>query len=222
MKGQPVNTDGKGERLERTSGGGGRAVRAGLLVSAAAALVLGAAACGSGRASPGVASLTTAGTSSGSSGPKSTATSTAPGASSRLPADLTARLLRFSQCMRSHGVSDFPDLTIPSSRPGRTSYLGDGPNPSSSPAYEAASTACRKYAVASPVTPAAAARVEAEQLEHARCMRAHRVPDFSDPGADGGSTIQSSIDQNGPVFQAAERTCERYLPGLAGPPGTSR
>jgi len=122
--------------------------------------------------------------------------------------------------MRSHGVTDFPDPVVPSTHPGKTSYLGNGPNPSSSPTYDAASAACRKYAVAEPVTPAGAAKVMGEQIEYAECMRAHGVPAFPDPGANGGFTLPSSIDQNSPIFQAAQLACDRLQPGFAGPPGS--
>ncbi len=124
--------------------------------------------------------------------------------------------------MRSHGVSDYPEPIAPGSHPpgGVNHFLGNSFNPNS-PTYQAASAACRKYAVAKKVTPGLAARVQAQQLKYAHCMRAHGEPDFPDLSANGGFTIPKSIDQNSPTFQAAESACKSLLRGLAGPPGSS-
>jgi hypothetical protein len=129
-------------------------------------------------------------------------------------------MLRFSQCMRAHGVPSFPDPIAPGTAPsGGDQFLGNGSNPSSSPTYAKASAACGVYAVATPVTPAGAARVESQQLRYAHCMRAHGEPDFPDPGS-SGFVLPRSIDQNSFAYQEAEQACERLQPGWAGPPGT--
>lgn len=119
--------------------------------------------------------------------------------------------------MRSHGVSDFPDPIAPGSvvPSGGNSYLGNGPNPNTSPTYQAASAACRKYAVATPVTPAGAAQFQAENLKFAQCMRTHGEPDFPDPSSAGGFTIPNTVDQNSSIFQAALHDCG----GIPKPPG---
>ncbi|HTX00191.1 MAG TPA: hypothetical protein VMD59_15530 [Acidimicrobiales bacterium] len=66
-----------------------------------------AAACGGGGASPGVASLgspsTTAASPAGRSSPA--------GGGPPEGAAVEAGLLKFSQCMRNHGIRDFPDPT---------------------------------------------------------------------------------------------------------------
>ena len=127
--------------------------------------------------------------------------------------------------MRARGVVDFPDpVAHPpapgSAPPGKMTYLGDSFNPSS-PTYQAASAACRKYAVAEPVTPAGAAKVQAEQLKYARCVRAHGEPNFPDPSANGGFAIPNSIDDDSPTFKAAERACTKLQPRLPGLPDSS-
>lgn len=99
---------------------------------------------------------------------------------------------------------------------GGNSYLGNSFNPNSA-SYQRASAAYRRYAVAEPVTPAGAAKVQAAQLKYAHCMRAHGVTDFPDPSANGGFTIPESTDENGPLFQAAERACKGDLPNLSPP-----
>jgi hypothetical protein len=100
-------------------------------------------------------------------------------------------------------------------------YLGNSFNPNT-PIFQAAERACQEYAVglATRVTAAGAAKVEAEQLRYAQCMRTHGVSDFPDPSANGGFTIPNSADQNSSFFQGAERACKNLLPGISGPPGT--
>jgi hypothetical protein len=44
-------------------------------------------------------------------------------------------------------------------------------------------------------------------LEFARCMRAHGVPNFPDPGAGGAIELGSGLDTQSPAFQAAQRGC---------------
>lgn len=48
----------------------------------------------------------------------------------------------------------------------------------------------------------------------AACMRAHGVPNFPDPSAQGAIQIGSGsgIDPNSPTFQAAQTTCQKLLP----------
>jgi hypothetical protein len=59
-------------------------------------------------------------------------------------------------------------------------------------------------------------------------MRAHGVPNFPDPGANGrleitatpGSTalLINGTRVSGPAFAAAQRACRSFLPGAGGPP----
>ncbi len=56
-----------------------------------------------------------------------------------------------------------------------------------------------------------------QALAYSECMRAHGVPDFPDPNAQG-QIIQSAhpgqkADANGSVAQAADNTCRHLLPG---------
>ena len=143
-------------------------------------------------------------------------------------ARIVADALAFARCMRAHGVPDYPDppsrLPTPGAQaPGTETYLGNGPNPAS-PAVQAGDRACRRYAVASTVSPSIAAQVESRQLAYAQCMRAHRVPDFPDPSPTGGFKLPASVDESAPVVEGAERACarvQRLPPGLPGA-GASR
>jgi hypothetical protein len=130
-------------------------------------------------------------------------------------------MLEFTQCMRSRGVSGFPEPIARSSVPpgGGNHFLGNGPNPATSPTFQAAERACRKYAVATKVTPAGAAEVQAEMLKYAQCMRTQGVIDFPEPSANGGFTIPKPVDENGSSFRSAERACKGLLLGLPGSSG---
>jgi hypothetical protein len=202
------------------------------------ALALALSACGGGASSLGVAnaqsSPTTATSSAGSSSQASstteasrstTTTAAALTGSSSPSANATSEALKYAQCMRAHGVSDYRDPLAtggpPAPTKGGMTYLGNSFDPNT-PTFQAAEESCQKYAVglATRVTAAGAAKVQVEQLKYAQCMRSHGVPDFPDPSSAGGFTIPNSVDQNGPFFQAAERACKSFLPGLSGPPGT--
>ena len=69
---------------------------------AVAGLTLLVAACGSGPTSPGVAS-------EGKSPPTTAAASA--GSAGGVPKDFMQKLLSYAECMRAHGISDFPDPT---------------------------------------------------------------------------------------------------------------
>lgn len=59
----------------------------------------------------------------------------------------------------------------------------------------------------------------ARALEFASCMRSHGVPNFPDPNSNGGFSGTSNqggggaVDPNSPQYQAAQRTCQKLLPG---------
>jgi hypothetical protein len=82
----------------------------------------------------------------------------------------------FARCMRSHGVSNFPDDLNFQNVPGM--------NPSS-PAFKTAQTACQhllpvKYVPSQPPTAQAYARL----LHWAKCMREHGISGLPDPKPD--------------------------------------
>jgi hypothetical protein len=188
---------------------------------AAAALVgvpLLAAACSSGAADPGVAQIGAAAT-----------TSTTVHNDGGLPAPTRAQGLAFAQCMRSHGVPNFPDPT--SNGP-----IAIGPNSGidpKSPSFHRAMRACQKYQPQP--SPAQRARMLANLLKFSQCMRSHGISDFPDPQTSGnGAGLQirihgsSDLDPNNPLFKRAQTACQAYLPGGKAPsapkggPGGSR
>jgi len=146
-------------------------------------------------------------------------------------------LIRYADCMRSHGVTNFPD---PDSS-GNISFSGSGSGPDpQSPLFQAAEKTCAKLRPGG--NPAATDSATAARLQQflaaATCMRAHGIPDFPDPrtgvalGRDSshpvpGTTvtqdgvsfvIPASINVQSPMFTHAASVC--HLSELFGvPPG---
>jgi len=125
-----------------------------------------------------------------------------------------ADALAFSECMRSHGVPNFPDPNA------QGVIQGSGINPSSS-SFQAANKDCRHLLPNGGVpTPAEQAKALAQALKMSQCMRSHGITDFPDPqtGAGGGiqislhSTPGSDLNPNSPKFQAAQKACPSFRP----------
>ena len=165
--------------------------RTGLIVSALLGIVLLATACAGGPSGPGVAGQG--------------ASSTPSASPSGDPRDAE---LAYSQCMRDHGISDFPDpqpgggIAIQAGPPG-----GDlDPN---NPQFKAADEACKSL-----LPPPSAEQQQQEfedMLQFAQCMREHGIADFPDPKPGEGINISagqgSDLDPNNPQFQAANKAC---------------
>lgn len=181
--------------------------------------------CGSSKA-PAVANLATTTTSSdpGQTNTTSTSGRSAPESQAQLQSDA----LKFSQCMRSHGLPNFPD---PSPGGGFVFPAGSGVTPGS-PAFQAAQAKCQKYNPAPPGLGAGTQTHPAQQwlsqmVRAAACMRRHGYPDFPDPrtsipsdafGPGGTGVISnidgviflfpSSIDTTSPQFYRAADACK--------------
>jgi hypothetical protein len=135
-----------------------------------------------------------------------------------------ADAIPYSQCMRAHGVPNFPDPG-PNSPPGKpfgAATLAQAGVDLNAPQVQAASTACAHLLPAP--SPAQQQQVLSLMLRFAVCMRAHGVPDFPDPSttANGGSSLGLTpgiVDS--PDFQPAEQACRSIAPWLAiGPPSS--
>jgi hypothetical protein len=92
----------------------------------------------------------------------------------------TQKAVKFAECMRSNGVSDFPD-------PGASgSFTLDGIANGSSldtstPAFTQAISACKDLEPAGFMGSTRSPQQMQAALEFARCIRANGVPDFPDP-----------------------------------------
>jgi hypothetical protein len=200
--------------VPRRSRWSGRRVSVVALAVAAASSALLAAGCGGGSSGAGVAQLGTTTTSTNGS-------SSSAGSGKGDPA-------AFSACMRKNGVPNFPDpdskgnirITGGQDRSGRK--FGLDPN---SAQFKRAQKACRKLEPnGGRPSPQQQAREQQQALKYSRCMRSHGVPKFPDPKFQGGGTllkIGKDVNPNSPRFKAAEKACQKLVPGspmTAGPP----
>jgi hypothetical protein len=139
----------------------------------------------------------------GSTGPSSAAASGAPNPKT------AADFLKFSQCMRSHGVSKFPD---PSPGGGISISDSSGVNPQS-PSFQAAQKVCQKLLPGGGPGAHPLSAAQREQLiAQSQCMRTHGVPNFPDPQFQGGGVRiglgpNSGIQPSSPAFQQAVKAC---------------
>jgi hypothetical protein len=125
-----------------------------------------------------------------------------------------AELLKYAQCMRSHGLTDFPDPTVGPNGQIGFEIQGNGNsdlNPRS-PQFVAARSACQKYMPGGgQLTPAEQAEANVKALEYAQCMRSHGEPDFPDPNGQGLIKINNAtgiLNPNSPQFEKAQTACQ--------------
>lgn len=134
------------------------------------------------------------------------------GGGGRKPPARTSATLAFAQCMRSNGVSKYPD-------PGSDGRLVKEPLGQlgvSGSTFESAQSACRHLLPngGEPPSVAQQQRARTQALAFSGCIRAHGVPTFPDPDATGRIPDPASvgIDQGSPTFEAANDACARYRP----------
>lgn len=124
------------------------------------------------------------------------------------PADAA---LTYSQCMREHGLSEFPDADAE----GRIRLKLGTIDPESA-VFRAASAACRPLAPAGWGDAEAGPGDEEVMLRFARCMRENGVPDYPDPDPNAG--VRITLDPNDPKAQAALERCKAILEELQNGP----
>lgn len=169
-------------------------LRGAVLAAALPSLALLGAGCGGSRA-PSLASLAT------------TSRSSTTSASTRLsPRQENALNVTYAACLNAHGAVAHV-------------IAGGGVltevTPSTQARISRAQAICRKLLPNAIQTPTAAqsARMLALLLQFAECMRAHGLPNFPDPTANGIRIAQNSgIDPQSPQYQAAQQACARYSP----------
>jgi hypothetical protein len=136
----------------------------------------------------------------------------------------------YSACMRKNGVANFPDpdssghikLTFGQSASGATTGVD-----SNTPQFAKAQKACQRLLPNGGKPSAQAQQKEVQQaLKFAQCMRSHGVTKYPDPqvGSNGGmnqTMDETAIKPDSPEFQAAQKACQKLVPGSAvseGPP----
>jgi hypothetical protein len=175
------------------------------------AVAITVAGCGTGGGKPsGVASL--AGANSGSGGGATTTT---------VPkGNATQLYARWADCMRQHGVQ-MADPVI-----GDKGMVSISASKADMASFQAAQGACKALEEAARTAAGGGKRPEkpdpAKMLKFAKCMRAHGLPDFPDPGANGGLQISnragssSDLNPESPTFQKAQNACQPILGNLKG------
>ena len=124
----------------------------------------------------------------------------------------SAQLVRYAQCMRAHGVTNFPDPTS-------TGALTLDKTTIDSPQFRSASQACRSLAPAGSQNGSVSPQVQAQALRFARCMRSHGVSSFPDPSTSGpggpvGFAISHSVHDS-PALGSAVHACRSLFAGGA-------
>ncbi|MGO9891865.1 MAG: hypothetical protein ACLP0L_28760 [Solirubrobacteraceae bacterium] len=138
--------------------------------------------------------------------------------------------LAYANCMRSHGVPDFPDPNGQGDFQLRTKFengrmtQGQDLVPSS-PAFQAGERACGSFGSAGrQVTKAQEDQAFGQALQAAVCMRANGVPGYPDLKLIDGSIDQEfngKFNPDSPAFQRAAGKCAKPGVPLSGtlPPG---
>jgi hypothetical protein len=153
------------------------------------------------------------------------------GAHASSPSKVMSGALAYANCMRSHGVPDFPDPNSQGEfqlRPVRVENGHTTPIEDlipSSPAFQAAQRVCGSFGSAGrQVTPAQEKQAFGTELRAAACMRANGVPGYPDPKFIDGSIdleFNGKFAPSSPAFQRAAKRCGKPGVVLAGtpPPG---
>jgi hypothetical protein len=148
----------------------------------------------------------------GSSGTSTTSSAAAGGSGSY--ASQTAdsnKLAAFSQCMRAHGLSDFPDPV--NGHLNLTVRKGSDLDPSSSQ-FQSALGACKSLEPAGFAGSGSPSTGQQNRvLEFVNCLHKHGETGVPDPSSSGAVLMSGgSVDPNSPTFQAAMQACRSLLP----------
>jgi hypothetical protein len=136
------------------------------------------------------------------------------------------RALEFSQCMRSHGVPKFPDISNLAVLRGGSPKIAASMQQLgvSSSQFEAAESACRHLLPNGGKTTPAESQQDLDAMRgFARCMRSHGVPTWPDPTngpAGWGFDLVNvrGFDPNSPQIDSKMSICQRHLPPGIGIP----
>lgn len=149
-----------------------------LLAASAAALALTVAGCGGSGASK-----------AGSSGSNANPT--------------LEQAVKYAQCMRENGVTDFPDPD----KNGRFVIAAGGPN-RNTPQFTKARQACKsQQPPGMEDDPAQLAQDQKEWLKWAQCMRKNGIRDMPDPQGGRLKVPRDRIDVHSPQFKKAMNAC---------------
>ena len=128
--------------------------------------------------------------------------------------------LAYVDCMRSHGVPNFPDpssdgqINVDFAHGGKDGSPASGGISRTSPQYISADQTCGHFLPGGVPTPAQNQQALAQGLKLAQCMRSHGVPNYPDPNPANPDVVHlNGVDPSSPQFQAAQKVCESLVPG---------
>jgi hypothetical protein len=132
-----------------------------------------------------------------------------------------AQAVKFAQCMRANGVSQFPDPDASGALTIDGVVNGSSLDPNSA-AFQQAISACKDLEPAGFMGPQRSPQQQEAALKFAQCIRDNGVPDFPDPTPDGPlidtNRIPSSRTDGGmSILHAAMQKCS----GLASAAGVT-
>jgi hypothetical protein len=184
---------------------------------AAAAVVFGVtvAGCSGGSKSPTVPSVSSGPTTTAAQAAGSrTTTTAAPTGSGSAGQTPLGKAEAYSQCMRSHGVPNWPDPVL--TPHGGYGFRTTGIDPHSA-RFQSALKACNAlspegWSTGQQLSPAQ----QQAWLNWAKCIRLHGVPDFPDPKFSGSAVQISRGGSSSPQLQSAMNACKSQLPSSGG------
>jgi hypothetical protein len=130
---------------------------------------------------------------------------------------ITSKALAYARCMRSHGITNFPDPTVQDSAHEKGVGFSLPGSIQNSPQYASAAKTCRKQTSFGVMSPAVRQAIMTDGVKFAACMRSHGITNYPDP-VQHANNIQlgpgpnSSIDTSSAQFKAAQKACVYILP----------
>jgi hypothetical protein len=112
-----------------------------------------------------------------------------------------SRNVKYADCMRSHGVPNFPD-PLDGGFPLRTSGINMG-----SPAFVSAQKACARLQPGGSAPPQITGQQLYEMAAKARCIRKHGFPNFPDPSLSGSAMNPPNWNNEAPAAIEARKAC---------------
>jgi hypothetical protein len=136
------------------------------------------------------------------------------GSGAAQPTADSTKAAKFAQCMRAHGVSDFPDPVNGRFQLKVTQGSDLDPN---SPAFQSADQACKSLQPAGfGSNSTQSTGNQSKLLKFVSCMRRNGVPSMPDPQPNGTMLMSGGqINSNSPQFQQAMQACRSLLPAGA-------
>lgn len=131
-------------------------------------------------------------------------------------------MLAFAQCVRTHGVPNFPDpgsdgqggiQIAAQQRAGSGAAMSVNGVSVSAPAFQSAMQSCRKDLPNGGHPPPLSAARRAAMLRFSHCMRNHGITNFPDPTFGSGGAVglrfgpTTGINPQSSAFQQAQKAC---------------